>query len=156
MPGYRLKDPIPTSLRTSRFWITTPRVRICAGLFMVLLGTTACRNVPSGLNLVAGAPSKARKTGTAKTTFEIAMSTSGLGQGVPEFTFTFGGDGAIDFKNQAGRIALRAAPTGGSTTLGTETIFEGSTVYTKSPDCPTGALNRKPWIKVNASEFTGY
>jgi hypothetical protein len=127
------------------------------GFALLLLATAGCRSLPDSLTLVTGAPSVAREAGTAKTRFEIAMTTSGLGQGVPEFTFTFGGDGAIDFKNRTGRMVLRGAPASGlSTTLGTETIFSGSSVYTKSPDCPSGALGGKPWIKVDASEFTGY
>jgi hypothetical protein len=137
--------------------MVSKRIRKLTLGLSILLTAAACKDLASGLTLVTGAPSAARSAGTAKTRFEIAMTTSGLGQGVPEFTFTFGGDGAIDFKSQTGRMALKGAPTGGlSTTLGTETIFSKSNVYTKSPECPSGALDGKPWIKVDASEFTGF
>ena len=131
--------------------------RSLATLAVAPLSMAACTNLPNRLAFVTGAPSAARESGTAKTRFEIAMTTSGFGQGAPEFTFTFGGDGAIDFKKRTGHLTLRGAPTSGlSTTLGTETIFSGSSVYSKSPDCPSRALGGKPWIRVDASEFSGF
>jgi hypothetical protein len=110
----------------------------------------------NAVTIDAGAPDALLQKETTKFKFEMVLDTSGQQSGGAEVSIKFRGDGAIDFKNQRGRVVMTGLPTaGGIPVVGRETVFAGSQLYMKVESCPTGALGGKEWLKVDLTQLTG-
>jgi hypothetical protein len=111
----------------------------CALVAAVAAVAVGC-GASADLSSVAKAANKTEDVKTTAFTLTLAVS------GEPEFV----GEGATDLAAHNGRIILRQ-----SDKLVYEAIWNGATVYLRSPDLPGAPADGKPWIKLSGSDGFG-
>lgn len=125
--------------------------RQTTALVIVLALTAAGCRTKSTVQLVTGAPDALAKKGSAK--MDMKMSFAGQ-LGGRDVNFELKGEGAFEFGDRRGRMSFsfpEAPQLGGKQEL----FFEKDFVYLKVPQCPSGGLGGKGWVKYDYRKAAG-